>query len=400
MTDQLSGSVVIVGSGPSGCYTAAAIRKAAPTTEVVVIDALPTPFGLVRHGVAPDHQGMKSVTRQFDRVFRDGGARFVGGVRIGDDVSFNELTEHFDAVVVATGLPDDRPLDVPGADLPGVYGAGRIVRLLNSHPDADLRAGGVVPATGLGSDVAVVGTGNVAIDVVRLLAKPASELIGSDIDDDARALLCSQDVRRVQIFGRGTAEQAKWDASMLRELAAVSTVTLTVDGVLIGDPATATPSVQVDARFGVRLERIAASREHLDVTFDAAGASEVARFDSIITAVGFVGSLTPVPDTGGSRVFTVGGCGSGVLGNLASNRKAAHATAAAVLTSLSAGGARRAGWASFEAVLPRSVVDWSGWQRIDAAETARADAERCRRKFFSREELHAIGSWITRTVHQ
>ena len=174
--------VAVVGSGPSGCYTAQAVRKRVPGAEIAVIDRHPFPFGLVRFGVAPDHQGTKAVSEQFARLFKRDGVEFVGSVRVGsgpeDNVSLAQLREAFDAVVLATGLHQDARLEVPGADLSGVHGAGRITRLLNSAADE------VRPAPSLGATAAVVGMGNVAMDLVRLLASASDQLEGSDVCDE------------------------------------------------------------------------------------------------------------------------------------------------------------------------------------------------------------------------
>ncbi|WP_416393532.1 MULTISPECIES: FAD-dependent oxidoreductase [unclassified Curtobacterium] len=406
VTEQrtVHGSVAIVGSGPSGCYTAAALRKSAPEVEIVVFDSLHTPYGLVRHGIAPDHQGMKAVTRQFDRIFADGHVRFVGGVHIGRDLTLSDLQNHFDAVVVATGLPEDRPLSVPGADLPGVVGSGEIVRLLNAHPFARLRTTSALPKRGLGSEIAIIGTGNVAIDVVRLLAKSRAELHGSDVDDGARDLLRPDQIRRVRIFGRGPATAAKWDPSMLRELAGVARIDLTIDGVaFVTESATVAPTstdataepLLVDVQFDFTLEQLTSS---------AAGALEVhghgrdmssvvIEADTVITAIGFVDTAKPIGDVDlpvlSRRVRTVGGCGTGVLGSLAQNRKAGQEAAAAILKTLGTLTHPRSGWSGLSARVPSQHTDYVAWKRIDEAEQARAGTDRCRRKFSTQEELLA-----------
>src|SRR6478752_4542274 len=117
-----AGEVAIVGCGPTGCYTALALLRLAPDVRITVIDARPTPFGLVRYGVAPDHQGMKNVSRQFDRLFGSGQVDFIGSTRVGVDLQLSALEENFDVVVVATGLPDDRPLAVPVEPEAPVFG--------------------------------------------------------------------------------------------------------------------------------------------------------------------------------------------------------------------------------------------------------------------------------------
>ena len=166
-TIDVAPRVAVVGSGPAGCFTAQSLRRTFPHAPIDVFDELPTPYGLIRYGVAADHQGTKSIARQFDRLFTHEGVRFRGNIRIGADVSLDELRRSYDAVVVATGMHSDTRLAVPGGDLANVHGAGRITRLLNTHPDE-------ADAPRLGADVVIIGQGNVAMDVARLLARTAS----------------------------------------------------------------------------------------------------------------------------------------------------------------------------------------------------------------------------------
>ena len=159
-------NVAIIGAGPAGFYTAEAlVKRLGDAVAVDIIDALPTPYGLIRAGVAPDHQSIKAVDRRYHAVLA-GGVRFVGDVTVGPGgVGVAELLGLYDAVVLATGAPRDRRLGIPGEDLPGVLGSGAFVGWYNGHPDyADL----VVPLRHLG--VAVIGNGNVAIDCARVLA--------------------------------------------------------------------------------------------------------------------------------------------------------------------------------------------------------------------------------------
>ncbi|MEH3143175.1 MAG: FAD-dependent oxidoreductase [Mycobacterium kyogaense] len=165
--------VAIVGCGPAGCYTAQAILRLAPDARITVFDARPTPFGLVRYGVAADHQGMKNVTKQFERIFASDRVEFVGNTRIGEEIGLAELEQNFDAVVLATGLPEDRPLAVPVTGAARVIGAGQLLRFLNGDPDSLIRTGG---PTRLGGEVVVIGAGNVAMDVARLLCKTTTDL--------------------------------------------------------------------------------------------------------------------------------------------------------------------------------------------------------------------------------
>src|SRR6478609_3075307 len=134
-SSTLAPTIAIVGSGPSGCYVAQFLRKRWRAAEIVIFDRLDHPYGLVNYGVALDHPGTKAVARQFDRLFDKDGVRFAGEVEVGTDVMLEELRSPFDVVVLASGLHGDRPLGVPGAELPSVLGSGRLTRLINGHPD-------------------------------------------------------------------------------------------------------------------------------------------------------------------------------------------------------------------------------------------------------------------------
>ena len=206
--------VAIVGAGPAGFYTAEAlVKRFGGEVAIDIIDRLPTPYGLIRAGVAPDHQSIKAVDRRYHAVLA-GGVRFVGNVEIGDNgVSIAELQTLYDAVVLATGAPRDRPLGIPGEDLPGVIGSAAFVGWYNGHPDfAELD----VPLQHPG--VAVIGNGNVAIDVARILAKTPSELASSDIARHARDALVDSAVRDIHIVGRRGPYQASFTPKEMGEL--------------------------------------------------------------------------------------------------------------------------------------------------------------------------------------
>ena len=167
----------VIGSGPAGFYTAEALAKAyGDAARIDIIDKLPVPYGLIRFGVAPDHQSIKAVSRRYDKVVEERQVGFVGNVAVGDDVSIDELKSLYDAVILATGAPNDRQLGIPGEDLPGVVGSAAFVGWYNGHPDfADLDP----PLDG--EAAAVIGNGNVALDVARILSKTRAEFAGSDI---------------------------------------------------------------------------------------------------------------------------------------------------------------------------------------------------------------------------
>ncbi|GAA1271431.1 NADP oxidoreductase [Planotetraspora silvatica] len=206
--------VAVVGSGPAGIYTAEALTKQAQgPVEIDVLERLPTPYGLVRYGVAPDHTSIKSIAGYLRRVLEAPGVRFLGGVEFGSDVSADDLLSCYDAVVYCTGAMVDRRLGVPGEDLPGSVAATDFVNWYCGHPD-------VPPDTFSldAEDVVVIGVGNVAVDVVRVLAKGAEELRDTDVPDEVLRRLEASRVRRIHMVGRRGPEHAKFTLKELREL--------------------------------------------------------------------------------------------------------------------------------------------------------------------------------------
>jgi ferredoxin--NADP+ reductase len=206
--------VAIVGSGPAGFYVAEHLLK---QTEVPVrvdmFDRLPTPFGLVRFGVAPDHPKIKSVTRVFDKIARNPLFRFYGDVEVGKHVTLAELRQHYNQICFATGAQTDRQMGIPGEDLPRSHAATEFVAWYNGHPDFcdyefDLTA----------ERVAVVGVGNVAVDVARILSKTPEELAKTDIAEHALEALRHSNVREVYMLGRRGPAQAAFTNPEVREL--------------------------------------------------------------------------------------------------------------------------------------------------------------------------------------
>src|SRR4051794_2126209 len=212
----------VIGAGPSGFYAADQLLKA--SIAVDVFDALPTPYGLVRAGVAPDHPKIKSVTRIYDKTAQHPGFRFFGGVELGADVTPEELLERYHAVVYAIGTATDNPLGIPGDDRPGSVAATRFVAWYNGHPaHAD-------EAFDLSCERAVViGNGNVAIDVARMLMMGAEELASTDAADHALAALAGASVREVVILGRRGPAQAAFTNPELRELGELARADVIVD---------------------------------------------------------------------------------------------------------------------------------------------------------------------------
>lgn len=206
--------VAVIGSGPAGMYAAETLLKQSDIpVSVDVYDRLPTPYGLVRYGVAPDHYKIKAVTAIFERTLTDPRVRFFGHVEIGRDLTVDDLRRFYDATIYAVGASSDRNLGIPGEDVYGSLSATEFVAWYNGHPDAAMREMSL-HARG----VAVVGVGNVAVDVTRILAKTADELRETDIADHALRVLAESHVTDVHMLGRRGPAQAKFTTKELREL--------------------------------------------------------------------------------------------------------------------------------------------------------------------------------------
>src|SRR6516162_7135913 len=212
-------NVAVVGSGPAGLYAAEALVKQAAAlpvpvpVRVDVIDRLPTPYGLVRYGVAPDHKSIKSIAQYLRKVLESPGVRFAGGVHLGEDVTRADLLSCYDAVVYATGAMRDRRLGIPGEDLPGSYAATDFVNWYCGHPDVDPDR-----FTLDAESVAVIGVGNVAVDVARILIRDPGELRETDVSQPVLDALVASKVREVYVIGRRGPAQAKFTTKELREL--------------------------------------------------------------------------------------------------------------------------------------------------------------------------------------
>jgi len=216
--------VAIIGAGPSGFYAAEALLKSGLTVHVDMLERLPVPFGLVRHGVAPDHPKLKEAIPVYDRIARAPHFRFLGNVTVGHDLPVAELRAAYHAVVFACGAESDRRLGIPGEDLAGSYTATEFVGWYNCHPDFRDRT------FDLDQEVAVIiGQGNVAVDVCRILAKTVDELKHTDIAEHALDALATSRVRDIHVIGRRGPAQAKFTAKELRELGELEDAEVLVD---------------------------------------------------------------------------------------------------------------------------------------------------------------------------
>ncbi len=225
MSDGGRVRVAVVGSGPAGFYAAGhLLASEEPQVEVDLIERLPTPWGLVRLGVAPDHPNIKAVSRAFEKIAARPGFRFFGNVDVGRDISHEELASLYDAVVYAVGAQTDRRLGIPGEDLPGSWAATEFVAWYNGHPDFqelefDLS----------GERAVVVGNGNVALDVARMLALTEEELASTDTTDPAIEAIVGSGLREILVLGRRGPVQAAWTPVELGELGELAGADVVVD---------------------------------------------------------------------------------------------------------------------------------------------------------------------------
>jgi ferredoxin--NADP+ reductase len=265
--------VAIVGAGPAGAFAAACLLRSRGDAQIDLLERLPTPWGLLRAGVAPDHQEIKRLEDMFDRETLARGCRFLGNVEVGRDVSHAELMRHYTAVIYATGAQTDKSLGIPGEDLPGSWAATEFVAWYNGHPDYrdldfDLSAKRAV----------VIGNGNVAADVTRMLTLSHAELERTDVADHALEALRDSRVEEVVVLGRRGPAQAAFTSAELRELGHLDGVDIRVDpGDVELDPVsrrwlaeegtfTARKNVQLLAEFAARPVR-ADARRRIELRF-------------------------------------------------------------------------------------------------------------------------------------
>jgi NADPH-dependent glutamate synthase beta subunit-like oxidoreductase len=426
----------VVGSGPAGFYTAEALEKAyGETARVDILDRYPVPYGLIRFGVAPDHQSLKAVSRRYDKVAESAGVDFIGNVSVGRDVSIAELLDLYDAVILATGAPHDRKLGIPGEDLPGVVGSAEFVGWYNGHPEfADLD-----PPLG-GSHAAVVGAGNVALDCARILSKTAREFEGSDIVGHALDALDNSAIRTITILGRRGPHQIAMTPKELGELGHLEAAVPVIDPADF-PPVEADEPLDPGLRKSVgllrgfadleankakrivfdffakpvaiegdgRAERIIVERTILDDSGAARGTGETYEMPAslIVTAIGY--STSPIPDVPfeggkfvnnggriGDRLFAVGWARRGPTGTIGTNRPDGYEVADQVVAALPAGSsADRAGAGGLKRLLQERGVmptDYDDWRKIEETETGRARPGSPREKFVRVEDwLRTLG---------
>jgi ferredoxin--NADP+ reductase len=428
--------VAVVGSGPAGFYAAGALlANDDPRIEVDMFDRLPTPWGLVRLGVAPDHPKIKSVSRAFEKIAQRPGFRFFGNVDVGRDLDHANLTDLYDAVVYAFGAQADRRLGIPGEDLPGSWPATAFVAWYNGHPDFQELS------FDLSSERAVViGNGNVAVDVARMLALTAGELESTDTTDEAIAAILGSGIREIVVLGRRGPAQAAFTTPELQELTELAGADLVVDpdeleldalseAALADDTALAKRNLEVlreaaaaapagkpkrlVLRFCVSPVAIlgdeavtAVEVVRNDLVADANGGIRAVPTDErevipcglVLRSVGYRGTPMPglpfdegratisndcgrVVDEDGApvpRVYCNGWIKRGPSGVIGTNKTDANETVDRLLADAAAGLLRRrddSDVAGFLAARGVSPVGYAGWEAIDAVERARGEGQ-------------------------
>lgn len=425
--------IAIIGSGPSGCYIADMLAKRVPGASLDIYERLPTPFGLVRAGVAPDHHQTKNITRQLDRILSRDNISFIGNVNIGVDISYQELKDHYHYIIFATGASIDKTLNVAGEHHRGVYGSGEFSRWYNSHPDnADL-------APLLSENVAIIGNGNVALDILRILSKDRNELKKSDINPIALDTISNADIKNIYIIGRRGPEDASFTPMELKEALSQENLAFHIDKAVI--PAVipeyiptekivaaekniqllqSMPSpihvnnstIHVHLLFNSSLHEISSYNNNvtsieLAINSQPRNVSETTNtrlsldVGTVISAIGYTTDLiesVPYDETKGTiahqnsyvevGVYAVGWCKRGANGVIPSNRADASALGKTIIAAWenTVPLLHKEGFSGISTLLEKrnvTYVSYDDWQRIDKAEVKRAEMGKLREKYTS-----------------
>ncbi len=433
MTVERPLRVAVVGSGPAGFYAAGALQSSELPVEVDMIERLPTPWGLVRAGVAPDHPNIKAVSRAFEKVAKVEGFRFFGNVEVGRDVDHADLMRVYDAVVYTVGAQADRRLGIPGEDLPGSWAATEFVAWYNGHPDFQ-----GLPFDLSGERAVVIGNGNVAVDVARMLSLTEGELAPTDTTDEAIAAIAGSGIREIVMLGRRGPAQAAFTPPELQELGELAGADVVVDpadleldpassAALEDDRAIARRNVDLLREYAARIpsgrrkrlimrfcispvailgegtvEAIEVVRNRLVV--DGSGRIRAEPTDEIevipcglvLRSVGYRGVPLPglpfheehgvIPNAGGRvtgddgsmlrGVYCAGWIKRGPSGVIGTNKKDAAETVELLLEDARAGLLTHDPDGNLEAVLAErgaEIVEYVGWEAIDAHERARGE---------------------------
>ena len=430
--------IAIIGSGPAGYYTAEAAQKEfGEDVRVDIFDKLPVPYGLIRTGVAPDHQSIKGVSRRYEKTALTENVRFVGNVAVGEDISIAQLQDMYDAVVLATGAPKDRELGIAGEDLANIFGSAAFVGWYNGHPqfadlDPDLS----------GTTAVVIGMGNVALDVARMLSKKKREFDGSDIVGHALDALEESNIERVILLGRRGPHQIMMTPKELGELGRLDHAAPHVDKRDLPDEAedailepglrksvailrefAATPEhIRAEKRIAVefaffaqpqallgdgKVEAVEVERTRLE-RGRAVGTGEMERLpaDLVISCIGY--RTTPIPgvpfDERAGRfanddgrilpgLYCVGWARRGPSGTIGTNKPDGFGIVekiAADIADGTLGTAARKGRKDFDAFAAEEGLDlvtFRDWKKIEEAETKAAREGAPREKFVDIEAM-------------
>ena len=432
----MSRTFAIVGSGPGGMYAAQGLLDKAPDCRIDIIERLPCPFGLIRGGVAPDHQTTKRVARAYERTMLDERVRYLGNVEVGRDISVAELLDAYDAVVLAYGAPHDNRLGIPGEELANVFGSNAFVGWYNGHPDfrnldpdLDIEA------------AAIIGVGNVALDVARVLAKTPREMSVTDLVGYAADAVHASPVRDVYMLGRRGPVEAAFTNVELREMGELEDAAPVIDPAQI--PAEIVAPYMSDRDLRLREKNVETMRSFLDVSPDGKrkrvhfgfyaspveilGANRVEALRLERTTVDAKGKVTGTGETFdipcqmvvtciGSRAFpiddlpfnerwgivendegrvserlyAVGWLKRGASGTIGTNKNDSLEVVDKLVADLA--GDARPGRAPVDALLAQRkvrVVSYPEWQIIDRLEVAAAPEGAPRRKFVTPEEMIA-----------
>jgi ferredoxin--NADP+ reductase len=431
-------SVAIVGSGPSAFYAAEALLERNADAAIDIIERLPTPYGLIRFGVAPDHAKTKTVAKSYERTALDPRVRFFGNVEIGRDASVAELRRIYDAVIFATGAATDRKLGIAGDDKAGVVGVAAFVNWYNGHPDARNLDPPLATET-----VVVIGIGNVAVDVARVLVKTPAEMAATDLMEHAARRIHAAPIRHVHMVGRRGPVQAQFTNVELREMGHLKNAAPVVDRAQIPDAITPEHAAglndralrlvernlatlrefaaiepggrekRVHFRFfanpvailgGAKVEGVRFEKTRIAEGGKAVGTGEHFEIPCglVIPAIGYYAEPIPgLPFEGGRTVnkegriepglYAVGWVKRGPSGVIGTNKPDGDTAAEQIAADIGAGG--KPGRAVFEALIAERrirAVSFADWKSIEAAEVARATAPAPRRKFATTAEMLAV----------
>jgi ferredoxin--NADP+ reductase len=434
--------IAVVGSGPAGIYAAEALTRAGDVS-IDVVDELPCPYGLVRYGVAPDHPKIRSIVATLRTVLEHPDVRFLGNVRVGSDLTGEDLARYYDAVIVCTGAALDRRMGIPGEELPGSFSATEFVAWYNGHPDTPIDSFVLDARTAV-----VIGAGNVALDVARMLAKPAADLQLTDLPEHVLQELRRSPIREIHLVGRRGPVQAKFTTKELRELGDLNDVDVVVDtrDLELDDFSEQALASSQSARRNLDALRgwaerpladrsrrlhiafwwrpvevlgetcvtgLLVERTRLDAEGNAVGTGQTRRIaaDVVFRSIGYRGTaIAGLPFDAAAGIVTneagrvqrdgvpvpgwyvAGWIKRGPTGVIGTNRRDAHQTVEALLED--AASLPRAPYRELEAVTALLaergvlVVTWDGWNAIDVAEVELGRGQgRDRARIVEREQL-------------